>query len=67
MTPARLRQALATHGRRRAKARERAATETAEIARLAPLALSAGIPKIEVAKLAQISRTALDALLDEHS
>lgn len=65
MTKAQLKRSLETHGRRRTKARETAAAETAEIARLAPLALEAGISKWDIAIAAQISRTALDKLLGD--
>lgn len=63
MTESQIRRALATAGRRRSKARTEAAEQTAEIARLAPLALEAGVSKWDIATAAQISRPALDKLL----
>lgn len=58
-----IRQQLAAHGDARAKARDKAKREMAAIEQLAPKALGAGLTKIEVCRLAQITRPALDALL----
>lgn len=63
MDAAQARRALATHGRRRTKAREQVATESAAIVALAPAALEAGLTKREICQLAQISRPTLDDFL----
>jgi hypothetical protein len=58
-----VREELMRVGAARRRAREQALQASARIAELAREALEAGIPKIEVARLAQVSRPALDAML----
>jgi hypothetical protein len=58
-----IRNALTAHGKARAAAKAKAAEESAAIRELAPRALAAGLTKSEVARLAQVSRPALDAML----
>jgi hypothetical protein len=65
MTPAQIKRALETHGRRRTKAREAAIAETAAIAALLADALAAGHSKADIARWAQMSRPAIDTLLKE--
>lgn len=62
-----LRTALKRHGRSRTAARERARQESEAIASLAPRALDAGMTKVEVCELAQITRPALDAMLRQQN
>jgi hypothetical protein len=56
---------LTTEGKRRERARAEAKAATAEIRKLAPRALKAGMPKRDVARLARVSRPALDELLKQ--
>lgn len=58
-----IRAALAAHGKRRAAARRKAKQESDAIAALIPQALDAGLSKSEIARLAQITRPALDTML----
>lgn len=58
-----IRDALAQHGAARKNAAAARAAETAAITALAPKAIDAGLTKLEVARLAQISRVTLDAML----
>jgi len=58
-----LREQIATHGARRERAFDDAAIEMAELAQLAPIAIAAGMTKMEFSRLAQISRPTLDDLL----
>lgn len=58
-----IREALATHGRRRVAARRKAKEESEKIRELIPQALDAGVSKSEIARLAQITRPALDTML----
>jgi hypothetical protein len=58
-----IRAELARHGRARTRAREKAQTESAAIKALVPRALEAGLSKSEIARLAQITRPALDTML----
>lgn len=58
-----LRAALVRHGRSRKRARENAKFESDIIKRLIPQALDAGMSKSEIARLAQITRPALDTML----
>jgi hypothetical protein len=60
-----IRELLRTHGAQRAAARAQAARESQAIKALAPRAIAAGLSKSEIAALAQISRVALDAMLDD--
>lgn len=60
-----LRTALAAHGKRRTAARRKAKQESEAIRELARQAVAAGISKSEVARLAQITRPALDTMLRE--
>lgn len=66
MSEAQLRRALTRAAARRNKAHATEREAMATIRQLAPRAVQAGIPKIEVAKAAQISRVTLDAILEEH-
>jgi hypothetical protein len=58
-----IRQALIAHGKRRAAARRKARQESEAISALIPRALEAGMSKSEIARLAQITRPALDTML----
>jgi hypothetical protein len=58
-----IRAELARHGRARTRAREKAKAESEAIKGLIPQALAAGLSKSEIARLAQITRPALDAML----
>jgi DNA-binding transcriptional regulator LsrR (DeoR family) len=58
-----LRRELEHAGIRRQMAREQARESSARIAELIPIALEAGLSKSEIARLAQISRPALDTML----
>jgi hypothetical protein len=60
-----LRQRLIQAGAERAAARRHALELSDEIAQLAREAIAAGIPKREIARLAQVSRPALDAMLED--
>jgi hypothetical protein len=60
-----IRRALTIHGKARATAKAKAAKESEAIRALVPQAVAAGIPKSEIARLAQISRPALDTMLRE--
>jgi hypothetical protein len=63
MDPDEIRKQLSAHGRKRTRAMATQTAESAAIAALAAVALQAGLTKSEVARLAQISRPALDAML----
>ena len=54
---------LSAEGERRENARAEAKAASTEIAKLAPRALRAGLSKVEIARRARISRTALDDML----
>jgi hypothetical protein len=54
---------LTTEGERREAARAEQQAATAEIRKLAPHALRAGLSKVEIARLAQVSRPTLDEML----
>lgn len=56
---------LKTAGRRRARAREEALRQSAVIKELAKSALAQGMTKAEISEAAQISRPALDAMLQD--
>jgi hypothetical protein len=58
-----LRAALIRHGRARAAARRKAKTESDTIRILAQHAIDAGLSKSEIARLAQVTRPALDTML----
>lgn len=58
-----IRQLLATHGRRRTAARKKAKQESEAIRALIPQALEAGMSKSEIARVAQITRPALDTMM----
>lgn len=58
-----IRTELARHGRARIRAREKAKAESDAIRTLIPQALDAGLSKSEIARLAQITRPALDTML----
>lgn len=58
-----IRAELAKHGRARTAARRKAKTESDAIKALIPQALDAGISKSEIARLAQITRPALDTMI----
>jgi hypothetical protein len=60
-----IRQSLITHGRRRTAARQKAKQESKAIAELAARAMEQGLSKSEIARLAQITRPALDTMLRE--
>lgn len=60
-----LRATLARHGSARTKAREKTKAESDAIKALIPQALEAGMSKSEIARLAQITRPALDTMLSE--
>ena len=60
-----IRRALEKHGRARAKAREAAAAQSEAIAEAARHGVAEGMTKVEICRLAQISRPALDAMLEE--
>ena len=60
-----LRTRLAEQGERRTNARADAADASEQITALARQAHADGIPKVEIARLAQISRPALDAMLKD--
>jgi hypothetical protein len=62
---ANVRRQLQTAGNRRAKARAEALRQSEIIRELIPQALDAGLTKSEIARLAQISRPALDAMLKD--
>jgi len=66
MTLDEARRELSKVGRRRTAARRQIAQASADIRRLAPLALAGGMSKAEVCRLTGISRPALDAFLAEH-
>jgi hypothetical protein len=61
-----IRAELRRHGKARARARANAAAHSQAIAELAPKALAAGLTKVEVCKLAQITRPALDTMLRDN-
>jgi hypothetical protein len=58
-----LRAALARHGRARTRARQKAKHESDAIRVLARQAIDAGLSKSEIARLAEITRPALDEML----
>lgn len=58
-----LRTALISHGDARLSARAAAAAEGREIAALASRALAAGMTKVEVCRLAKLTRPGLDKML----
>jgi DNA-binding transcriptional regulator YhcF (GntR family) len=58
-----IRDVLIAHGKRRAAARRKAKQESDAIRELIPQALDAGLSKSEIARLAQITRPALDTML----
>lgn len=58
-----IRQQLKAHGTRRLAARRKARQESESIRSLIPSALDAGLSKSEIARLAQITRPALDEML----
>lgn len=58
-----LRASLVRHGTARTRARRKAKTESDAIRILALHAIEAGISKSEIARLAQITRPALDTML----
>ena len=58
-----IRTQLTAHGKRRAAARRKAKRESEAIRALIPQALDAGLSKSEIARLAQITRPALDEML----
>jgi hypothetical protein len=58
-----IRAELARHGKARLRARDKAATESAAIKALIPRAIEQGLSKSEIARLAQITRPALDTML----
>lgn len=58
-----IRRELALHGKRRTAARKRAKDESDAIKALIPIALDAGLSKSEIARIAQITRPALDTML----
>jgi hypothetical protein len=60
-----IRTQLARHGKARAAARRKAKTESDAIKALIPRALDAGLSKSEIARIAQITRPALDTMLRE--
>lgn len=60
-----IRKALADHGKRRAAARRKAKQESDALRTLIPQALDAGLSKSEIARLAQVTRPTLDAMLRE--
>lgn len=60
-----IRAALRKHGQARSRARARASIESDAIRDLIPRALAAGISKSETARLAMITRPALDTMLRE--
>ena len=58
---------LIRHGKARAAARRKAKAESDAIAALAPKALEAGLSKSEIARLARVTRPALDTMLRDES
>jgi hypothetical protein len=58
-----IRQDLIAHGKRRTAARKKARAESDAIRALIPKALDAGLSKSEIARLAEITRPALDTML----
>lgn len=58
-----IRKQLAAHGKRRTAARKRAKEESDAIRTLIPKALAAGLSKSEIARIAGITRPALDTML----
>ena len=58
-----LRAQLARHGKARTAARRKAMAESEAIRALARAAVEAGISKSEIARLAEITRPALDTML----
>jgi DNA-binding phage protein len=58
-----IRQGLIVHGKRRQAARNKAKIESEIIRGLASIAIDAGLSKSEIARLAQITRPALDTML----
>lgn len=58
-----IRAQLARHGKARTAARRKAKAESDAIKALIPQALEQGISKSEIARLAQITRPALDTML----
>jgi DNA invertase Pin-like site-specific DNA recombinase len=58
-----IRAALAKHGRARTAARRKAKAESDAIRALIPQALAAGLSKSEIARLAGITRPALDTMI----
>lgn len=65
MTDEELRLALRKHGQARSRARAKASIESDNIRDLIPKALEAGLTKSEIARLAMITRPALDTMLRE--
>jgi hypothetical protein len=59
-----LRKGLMRHGKARIAARAKAKAESEEVAALAKEAVASGMTKAEVCALAQISRPALDTMLN---
>lgn len=62
-----LRTRIAEHGDRRRQALETAERELEAIAALTPIALKAGMTKVELAQLGAVSRPTLDAKLRGHA
>jgi len=60
-----IRAQLARHGKARATARKKAKAESDAIKLLIPQALAEGLSKSEIARLAQITRPALDTMIRE--
>lgn len=60
-----LRADLRKHGQARIRARAKASIESDHIRDLIPKALEVGMTKSEIARLAQITRPALDTMLAE--
>lgn len=58
-----LRAALVRHGKARTRARAKAKQESDALRVLIPQALDAGLSKSEIARLAEITRPALDTML----
>jgi DNA-binding transcriptional regulator YhcF (GntR family) len=58
-----IRRELIAHGKRRTAARRKAKQESDALKALIPQALDAGLSKSEIARLAEITRPALDTML----
>lgn len=58
--------ALKRHGAARHRARAKVREESEQIAALAARGFAAGMTKSHIARLAQVSRPALDAMLNQH-